>query len=251
MIVKILKIAGIIILSFLLIASLFATIAARTASVSINSATIKPVFQEIASSVLIQEIAKKNLNPEQAYDQILIKCGYTSGISIPLEAFYLKGNATIGCDELKKAGSLNESIKLLTGKVYDQVYNNKYSCSGLDCLTEKMPLVWLNKDSEKFFIKLFYLALLISILILAAEFFLFDKKKSFFITNGMLLIVISLLIIIASELIINNFIPAWAPAELIKTIVSVIKLNYIGLAVFGAIFICTGVILAYRNSKQP
>lgn len=248
--IKLLKTIAIVILTLLLLLSVVAIVSTRAVIESMEPSSLKPVFQEAATKVLLKT-ADKNQSSETMYNQALILCQIQSGMTISLSQFGIADSVTISCDEMKSAGDLNNSIKLLAGKVYDKAYSGTYGCVGFDCITKKQPFGLITKESIDYFSKLVLKFMVVFAILLILQFFLFSYKKNFFFMNGVLWMIISLpLIGILSFMKMSGFTISILPANLMSAILNSFRLDFIIIAVISLVFLAVGYYIGSKNKES-
>ena len=252
MIKEILKTAGIVILTLLLVLSLIISLSAKTASKSLEYSNLKPAFQETVAKVLLNSFKQNpEQKPDDMYNSALVECKKKNSIEMPTSNLGLEENITLACEEIKDAGSIDKVINIAAGKIFDKNYYKKYDCNFFTCSGNSKLLFLISHSSKQLFSKLFLIFLFIFVGLLILEFFIFSKKKNFFVLNGVLWISISLpLIAILTIIKNNNSSFGYVSTDFVFGVIGGLRFDSLIIGAVSLIFLVPGIILNFRIKQD-
>mgnify|MGYP001614507463 CR=1 FL=1 len=159
------------IVKLVFVIALFLTIFLVSFAQLTNKEAIKPVINDLLSAQLQRGIGEANLG--EAHAQLVQECGNKEAIEREFSGMMV----SVNCAELN-ATPPSGLMNLLILSLFDSLYNKKYDCSLIECLTKPDKsnlLVLFNASTNVMFWRLFNIFLIITIIFAAISVLISEK----------------------------------------------------------------------------
>lgn len=224
-----------VVVSILLFLSLFSSVLFLTLSSSLDYNNLQK-----ESRLVLKDILINNMNISSVIDGIypfmVIYCQTNPEYVFTSQSytFTLPCNVTSG----GKEGIIDKGIDYFIKGIYYKDYN----CTFIDCFGKtELPTFLFSVKSHDFLNKMFYLALVFSLILIGLAFLLIEKKTNLFILTSILLIVSSLPLFKITSLI--KVIPNEIAVKIIGLFFSSASSVSIKMLIIGIVLLVGGIIL--------
>ena len=182
-----------LVLIFILIsANLFLTL-----GISLSYDNVKVNSVAVTEKMFEKELASGQV--DAFYDQLVRECDESQLVSITKQGALIQiddelNSPEVNCADLKASGK-EGFISLIVGSFIEQNYYKEYDCTFWECFNQeglKKPFFIISEMAHKYFMKLFYFALLISVVLLVIAFLLMSHRTNILPYAGILIIISAL-----------------------------------------------------------
>ena len=181
-----------ILIFVLILANLFLTL-----GISLSYDNIKVNSVAVTEKMFEKELASGQV--DAFYDQLVRECDESQLVSITKQGALIQiddelNSPEVNCADLKASGK-EGFISLIVSSFIEQNYYKEHDCTFWECFNQeglKKPFFIISEMSHKYFMKLFYFALLISVVLLVVAFLLMSHRTNILPYAGILIIISAL-----------------------------------------------------------
>jgi len=182
-----------IILTILLIISLFFSNILLTLSFSLSYDYVKEPISSIIRESILQGSSTEDV--EQSYQILKDYCQNNTEYTFDNQdnSLNVYQDLKISCEDVRNTHNVEEFFNVFVeGMVKDYYYKN-YDCSFFDCFKKMdQPFFLVSEQSHDYFKQRFYFFLFISVVLIGISYFLFDNKENLLFFVGVIFIISSL-----------------------------------------------------------